>query len=1348
MRCLLPVATGLYLVGLLLTGSAETAAQPTFDTADDAGRYPLTAFAADDYEAHVQNWAAQHLPDGTMAFANTSGVLLFDGTHWTRLPMPNGGLVRSLAQDETGRVYVGAEDEIGYLASDSLGAWRYVSLAHHIPDTLRPFGNVWSIATTADGVYFQTNDALVRWSPEADTARIWRAAERFVQAFSVRDTLYVAAAGVGLLQRDSARDTLTALPGTEALADRVATVALPLGPRALLLGTRDQGLFRYDGTTLEPFPTEANDHLREHLLYRGIALPDGRFAFATLRGGVLFLRGDGTIERILDERDGLPTNTVTNLFADPAGHLWLPLNEGIARLDWPAPFSIFDEDRGLPGIVEAITRHAGRLYAATDRGIFMLTPVPRRAAQFVPIEGISIACRSLLSTANGLLAGCGDGLYRIRASQATRLFQSPALHDLAQAPFDATLVLAASGDGLRRVRWQGSRWSNAGRIDGIAREGSSIALFPDGTAWMGLRPQGVVQVEGLTGDAPRVTRFRAGAQGLPTGVVTLARGTEQPLFLTETGLYRYRSGTEGARGRFAPDRRFGPMFSGYPDGAPGRSVLTATADPQGALWMFAWPDVGIARPHPDGTFAWTAAPFFRARMPFVYAIHRDADGTVWFGGTDGIVRHDPRRARLLPTAPRALVRRMTPVGRDSLLHAGAPDHHPVLPFTENAVRFTYALPSFFDPARHTFQVQLDGFDPDWSDWTTETQKDYTNLPEGRYTFRVRGRDAAGRISPEGRVAFTVQPPWYRTGWAYLLWGLLGLGLAGGIGYGAVRWRTRQLEARSRALEAEVAARTEEIHRQNAQLAEQAERLAALDAVKSRFFANISHEFRTPLTLTLGPVEDILSGAHGPVPASIEDRLQLVYRNANRLLRLINQLLDLARLETGHMELAATPIDLVETLDDIVLAFTPLAERRKITLTFKATTDRLRVYVDPDKLEKIAANLLSNAFKATEAGDHICVRVRDTEDHAEIAVDDTGVGIPPEDLPHIFDRFAQQAETQHGGAGTGIGLNLTKEFVELHGGTIDVTSTPDVGTTFTVCLPLGRAHLRDEQIVEDTAPAPHALASAAPAPARPDAPDPAADAPTSEQPTVLVVDDNPDIRAYVRAHLEPDYHVAEAADGVEGVEQAQALLPDCIVADVMMPRQDGYALAEQLKADPDLNHVPLILLTARAEEADKIEGLTVGADDYLTKPFNARELVLRIHNQIAARHRLREKFRDTVVLAPSEVEIESADAQFLEGVKAVIEAHLTDETFGVPDLAASVALSESQLQRRVKALTDQTPVQLIRTMRLERAAQLLEQETGTITEIAYAVGFNSYAHFARSFKQHFNCTASEYVAEAS
>ncbi len=571
---------------------------------------------------------------------------------------------------------------------------------------------------------------------------------------------------------------------------------------------------------------------------------------------------------------------------------------------------------------------------------------------------------------------------------------------------------------------------------------------------------------------------------------------------------------------------------------------------------------------------------------------------------------------------------------------------------------------------------------------------------------------------------------------------------------------------------------------------QAEKLQEIDRMKSRFFANISHEFRTPLTLILGPLEKMLSeNFHEPV----KRQFRVMLRNGRRLLRLINQLLDLAKLEAGSMSLKARPENIVQLLKGIVLSFSSLAERKQIALKFHAPEESIIAYVDRDKLEKIVSNLLSNAFKFTPEGGSVAVAVgrgqsaegieqraeggglratgleRNVNDprpfafspqQLELSVRDTGIGIPPDKLEKIFDRFYQADDSYtREQEGSGIGLALTKELVELHHGEIQVTSELGKGSTFFVCLPLGKEHLKPEEIVEDVVieqlpviSGPTSVNLQVTSEQDTDSPsiqqsiDPSiqAQATSGQQPIILVVEDNADVRAYIRDYLEKDYQIIEAVDGEAGFEESASAIPDLIISDVMMPKMDGYELCRKLKTDERTSHIPVILLTARAGGESKVEGLETGADDYIIKPFDARELQVRVKNLIEQRRKLRERFRQEITLQPKEIAITSMDEQFLQKAMAAVEKNLPDPEFSTDDFARQVAMSRMQLHRKLRALTDQSTHEFIRTYRLQRAAQLLQNHAGTVSEICYDVGFNSLSHFAKAFREQFGQSPSEYA----
>ena len=551
----------------------------------------------------------------------------------------------------------------------------------------------------------------------------------------------------------------------------------------------------------------------------------------------------------------------------------------------------------------------------------------------------------------------------------------------------------------------------------------------------------------------------------------------------------------------------------------------------------------------------------------------------------------------------------------------------------------------------------------------------------------------------------------------------------------------------------------EAERAATRVEEQAEHLARLDAAKSEFFANVSHEFRTPLTIALGLLAPWVEGPDGAEeerqkelshadPSALPDDarrdLRQVLLNNRRLLRLVNQLLDLAELESGTLALDRQRIDLRAALNGAADAFVGLAERRGVSFRRVLPDRPMRAPADPNHLETIVTNLLSNAFKYTPEQGTVTIQLTATDEAARIQVVDTGPGIPADEQEAIFERFRQGEGTTE--AGTGIGLALTKALAERHGGTVSVTSTVGEGTTFTVTLPramegAAEAALSETSIDASLVPGsgPDALGGDGTGGGNVRALDERGPTASPDRPTVLVVDDNSDIRAYVRRMLSDDYRVVEAADGAEGLEGAREHMPDCIVADVMMPDTDGVAMLRALREDPATDFIPVVLLTARAAPDDKLAGLDAGADDYLTKPFRPAELTTRIRNLIAQRMRLRERFQadgigdEGATTGPANNEPTSP---FLQTVKEAIRTRLGDEELTVSTLATEVGASRSKLYRKLDDATDASPAELIWQVRLDEARRLLEEEAGNVSEVAYGVGFKSVSHFTNRFRERF------------
>ncbi|MBC8489705.1 MAG: tetratricopeptide repeat protein [Bacteroidetes bacterium] len=540
-------------------------------------------------------------------------------------------------------------------------------------------------------------------------------------------------------------------------------------------------------------------------------------------------------------------------------------------------------------------------------------------------------------------------------------------------------------------------------------------------------------------------------------------------------------------------------------------------------------------------------------------------------------------------------------------------------------------------------------------------------------------------------------------------------------------------------------------------------LRQINETKSRFFANISHEFRTPLTLLLGPLEKLMDH----LKKEDKNLVRMMYRNATRLLFLNNQLLDLSKLESGNLKLEVVYASITEALKGMVMSFQSYAEHRKIDFQYHFPREALYTYFDRDKIEKIVYNLLSNAFKFTpETGKvtfsatvfthqnkiQLPVKLKKLSGtFLDITIKDTGKGISKEHLLRIFDRFYQvdnALSRQH--EGTGLGLTLTKELVEMHHGVISVDSEVDEGSTFTVILPLDKKAYSDDKIIpteektsESFTKEISELSSYEKDSSYSDAAKPLSDK-AEEIIQVLIVEDNEDMRNYISECMSDSSNIIKASDGAEGFETAIEKLPDLIITDLMMPGMDGMELCQKLKTDERTSHIPVIMLTALAEIEDKIKGLETGADDYIAKPFNRQELITRAQNLIGQRKKLRERFSREVKIQPKDITVTSADEKFLLKIISVVEDNLSDPDLNVEHLVTKANMSRSQLHRKIKALTDQTTTEFIRTIRLKRAAKLLEQHYGTIAETIYAVGFNSLSYFTKCFHKQFNMTPKEYI----
>jgi len=512
------------------------------------------------------------------------------------------------------------------------------------------------------------------------------------------------------------------------------------------------------------------------------------------------------------------------------------------------------------------------------------------------------------------------------------------------------------------------------------------------------------------------------------------------------------------------------------------------------------------------------------------------------------------------------------------------------------------------------------------------------------------------------------------------------------------------------------------------------KLKELDRLKSNFFANISHEFRTPLTLIKGPIDQLVQNPDQQLnPAKVE----MIQRNTDKVLQLVNQLLDLSKLDSGNLKVEQTEGDIFQCLRAAASSFESHAIDRNIDYNLTIPSSIFWTSFDKDKVEKIVYNLISNAFKFSVSGAKISVEASHNDHSIEIVIMDTGKGIEASKLPFIFDRFYQVDQGQSNGyTGTGIGLSLSKELIELMSGSIEVDSSLNVGTTFKLKLPLQKIYDKIDSTKQRATKRKNPLGAALLSKT--------VEMDHRKLPVVLLVEDNSDMRQYIRDILIKYYKVHEATNGTRGFKYALANPPDLIITDLMMPKMDGIQLCQSIKNNIITSHIPVVMLTAKVGMENKIQGLKTGADDYLTKPFEPGELLIRSKNLIEQRRKLRERFsKITTQIDPQQITVNSMDQNFLEKVLKLLENKYMDPEFGVPQMQKEMAMSRAQYHRKIKSLTNETPGALLRNFRLKRAAQLLSQKADSVSQIAYGVGFNSLSYFARCFKELYGVSPSSF-----
>lgn len=765
-------------------------------------------------------------------------------------------------------------------------------------------------------------------------------------------------------------------------------------------------------------------------------------------------------------------------------------------------------------------------------------------------------------------------------------------------------------------------------------------------------------------------------------------------------------------------------------GLPDNSIMSILEDEYHTVWVGTKNGLLNIAPSRNANneyqFNWNSydeSEGVQGRVFNVNSAVRLASGELAFGGTNGLTFVNPSHIRYNSYSPPAVITGLT-VNNVPVVPRG---NRLTLEYGERNFTFNISSCCYFLPLKNKYAFKMEGFDPDWTTVDAKGRRvTYTNLNPGTYTFQVKARNNDGVWSKEiTSLEITILPPFWATGWAIALYLIIGLLFAYGIMWFILRIQQKKMEQ----------------EKEKAIVRKQHE----VDEMKLRFFTNVSHEFRTPLTLILTPLEKLMKTEEN---AETKQILRLIYRNADRLLKLVNQLLDFRKIDVQGDTLVLSTGDIVPFVRDVAYSFKELSEQKHIRFSFSSVFTSLPMRFDTDKVFKIVSNLLSNAFKFTPEGGMITVTLsllpdKEGRNKLLIEVSDSGIGIPADKQEAIFDRFYQVSSSDKGNPvmGTGIGLHLCREFVRMHQGSIAIKSQPGVGSTFTVTLPVipqdhqdiisspdeGEENEKRVSLVETT----------------PETADTGA-VKTSES-TLLVVDDNADFLEFMRLSLSGVYSVLTAADGEDAWKLIPEELPDMVISDVMMPITDGITLCRRIKGDIRTSHIPVILLTAKSAKDSQLVGLEAGADDYISKPFNMEMLLLKVRHLIEMKKKMQKAFMQssTMGIALTEVQASSMDEELMRKAIGYIEEQIANPELSVERLSREMGMSRVNFYKKCLSITGKTPVELIRTVRLKRAAQLLEKSQMRVNEVALECGFNDVKLFRKYFKDEFGRLPSDY-----
>jgi signal transduction histidine kinase/ligand-binding sensor domain-containing protein/CheY-like chemotaxis protein/AraC-like DNA-binding protein len=1301
---------------------------------------------------------------GLLWFATDDGLNKFDGSEFTvyRHNKQDTSSLRSsdistLREDRTGRIWVGTVTGSLHWYDRRKDAFVRVR-THHTINALceDELGQLWA-GTTQGLIMINPQTLRITTFPASDRVPA-TIAERHVHRLyqDKRKQIWVGT-NDGLFRYERQQKRFIAInfrnPASGAAGSNILTAIVEDSLGHIWAGTRE-GLYMLssEGTLLRKFVYEAGNP-------RSIS-SNMIFAIASESRDKLWIGTDGGLN-IMDIPSGkvtrhgpdprtpysLTNKSIRSILIDPAGICWLGTYKGginkydknltifgLKRCDPYDPYGL-----NAPFVTSFAENAEGDIFVGTDDGglnlyhrktnlfsKYAINPKNKTAS-----TGLAILSLALTAPHALWIGTFQDGLFRLdpstgRYQQFVKGSDSSSLNNndifcLLQDKL-GKLWIGTNGGGVNVYDPATGKFVNYYEPDiTISRRKIPLNAYirdiiedRNGKLWIGSHGTGIAVLDPSTRVSVLLDRENAGLPG--NNVLSILEDREGNIWVG--------TGGEGLALYDPQTKKFSAF--GAKEGLPSGIINKVMQDAQGRIWVSTNEGISSFDISKKKFTNYSAYNGLQNNTFVLGAGLRASDNTLFFGGIAGFNYLDTRSLkksqRVIPLILKNLKvgnRTITPAD-SGIIEADISVARTIrLDYKQN-FSIGYAALNYTNPKQTLYRYRLVGLDNEWHEAGPGSNASYTNLAPGEYRFEVQAGNIDADWCPKAAsVAVIVKPPFYLTIYAYIFYVMAPI-----IAVFLMRRRgIRRLHRKFR----------------EEQEKREVERSQQLDRLKIKFLTNISHEFRTPISLILAPAENLLNQS-----PSIESRPQIITirRNAKRLLNLVDQLLDFRNLQEQELKPDLHRADIISFVRDACDSFTDLSQRKGIRFGFDSAVPRLLTDFDPNKMERILFNLLSNAFKFTPKGGEVRVEISSSADEQQqhwlfIRISDTGIGIPAEYHEKIFGRFFQDDTNRSVlNQGSGIGLSIVREFVQMHRGTITVNSEPDKGSVFTVALPCLPSDIAAQEVIT------HVVAPQTDhVPGR--AEQQVAHAQADDIPKILIVEDNEEFRHYLRENLEGYYRVLEAGNGKEGWQKALYYHPEVIVSDIAMPEMDGISLSQKIKSDKRTSHIPIILLTASTGEEQQLKGLSSGANDYLTKPFNFEILNIKINNLLLLNRLLKEVYSRQIRFSGGEAPTEPGEVKLLKDILTYIDDNLNTAQLSVENLSKHVGMSRGTLYSKVLEISGQTPIEFIRSIKLEKAAILLEKSDLNVSQISYTAGFATPTYFTKSFKAKFNMLPSEY-----